>query len=140
MKKIVSLAVALGLASSASFAATITVSAGLPAQGINFQIDYMIAEGFQATDSYFFQPGNWDGVTWTGFGTPTSILGELKGAPVATAPASLQGLPVHVLVGTAPTMAGSLNGSWVVLGGTAAQTVYFPPTLLSRMLSCSTPT
>ncbi len=126
MKKIVMLAVASGLISGVSYAATVGASAGLPAQGITFQVDYQVAEGFQAADAVFFQPGNWNGAVWTGFGTPTSIVGELKGGVTAFAPSSLEGLPVHIYVGTAAAMADSTFGSWVILQNTPALEKTFP--------------
>lgn len=124
-------ALAIGFASSAS-AASVTVSAGLPAAGIVFQTDYMPLEGYQNTsaEKYYFQVGNYDTGTsiWTAFGAVRTIVGdatmssmELKTgttAVAAAAPASLQNLPIHVWVGAGDSVANSLNGSWVILGST----------------------
>jgi uncharacterized protein (TIGR03382 family) len=128
------LAVLLASASSAT-AATITLSAGLPAQGVVIQVGYTVGEGYSKTDSFFWQAGNWDGSAWTAFGTVQSKVGngtsitslELNGAVSATSPSTLEGKAVHILVGTSSTPLTSTGGGWVIFSRSAAGTNFPTP-------------
>ena len=124
--KLAILFLAIGMATNAS-AVTVSIGAGIPAQGITFQVDYAAAQGF-ASDSYFYQIGHYDMLSsvWTPFGAPASIIGELKGSVTATAPASLENLPIHIYVGTAATAAECVNNSWVIFESGSVPTPTFP--------------
>jgi hypothetical protein len=114
MKKI-ALIVTLGLTCGLSHASTITVSAGLPAQGI------LVSTDMNTTTPYFFSVGVWDSLTsvFTAYGTAQTITGELKGPVISTTPTSVNNQLINLFVGTARTPQESINGSYMIFGTTA---------------------
>ena len=112
--KAIKIIVALGVASGLANAATITVSAGLTAQGVTPLVDGV------ALPNFFVSVGNWDAgtSTFTSFASVLGDTGEVSGAFTATSPASFNGSLISVFVGKANSIAGS-NGAWAVFTSVA---------------------
>lgn len=92
-------------------AATITVTSGLPAQGITPYLD-----GGELA-SFFVAVGNWDGTTFTQFGSSLADTAKVNGAFTATGPESLNGSLIAVFVGTGENIAAS-GTTWAIFTST----------------------
>lgn len=99
--KLIKSALMLVLMAAASNAATINVTAGLPTQGLVVTTDGL------ARPNQLVAVGNFGGGVFTSFGTPILDTGKINGQFVATGPTSLNGLPVHLFVGSGTTIANS---------------------------------
>lgn len=118
--KSVKLIMALGLITGAAQAATITVSAGLPAQGVTpLSTGLVVANFFSAV-------GTWDAGTssFTTFATSLADTGEVSNAFTATGPSTFNGAVIALFVGTGNSIATS-GTNWAVFTSTA--NTLFPP-------------
>ena len=100
--------------SSSVHAATVTVSAGFGTNGL------LVTSGGVAVASQFLALGNWNSGVFTQFGSSiTADTGAVSGAFTATAPTSLNGLVVHLYVGTGNTLDFSSGANYIVIRATS---------------------
>ena len=118
--------------SSSVHAATVTVSAGFGTNGL------LVTSGGVAVASQFLALGNWNSGVFTQFGSSiTADTGAVSGAFTATAPTSLNGLVVHLYVGTGNTLDFSSGANYIVIRATS-NTAF--PADVSSVLATATAT
>lgn len=96
---------------AASQAATVTVSAGFGAQGLSVATDGV------ATTPFTVAVGNWDGSAFTQFSTSISDTGKVNGVFTSQAPVSLNGLALHLWIGSGAV---GTSTSYLILSSNAA--------------------
>jgi hypothetical protein len=110
--KLVSKIAFIALASAGlSNAATVTISSGLSSQGVT------VSQNGVALTSFNVSIGNWDGSTFTVFGSTFSDSDKINGARTAT-DTFFNGKAIHVLLSTGTTIANS-GTQWVVFARNA---------------------
>ena len=102
----------LGLVAISS-AATVTVSAGFGAQGLAVSTDGV------STTPFTVAVGNWNGSAFTQFSTSISDTGKVNGVFTAQDPVSLNGLALHLWIGTGSVASST---SYVILSSNAGTT------------------
>jgi hypothetical protein len=122
--KPIKLIIAATLISGVANAATVTVSAGLPAQGITPLLNGT------ALASYYVSVGSWNSATetFTSFGSVTTDAPEVNGSFTATGPSSFNGQEIYLYVGTSNVISTSgvvagtatPENAWVVFRNTSA--------------------
>jgi hypothetical protein len=118
--KLLNLCAVIGLlATASSQAATITVAAGLPAQGFTPTV------GGVALANFSWAVGTWNAgtSTFTTFGEAFADTGEVNGSVTAAGPSTFNGQAIALFIGTGSSIATS-GSSWVVL--TSTQNPLFP--------------
>lgn len=109
---------ALALSVGMAKAATVTVTAGFGAQGLS------VYNGpASLATNFYVAVGNYSGGSFTQFSTTIEDTGKVNGVFTAQAPVSLNGLPVHLWVGTGPI--GAADTSFVILSANVGTA--FPP-------------
>lgn len=97
-------------------AATVNITSGLTTQGIT------VTSNGSALTNFLVAAGNWNGSVFTVFGSPIIDTGKISGQIVATSPTSLNGLAVHLFIGSGTTIANS--SEFIIVGRTTS--VLFP--------------
>ena len=115
-KKLVKLLIATLLSSAFAGAATINLSAGLPSQGITTTVDGV------ASTQHLLAVGNFSEGVFTIFGSAIVDTDKLNGQFVATGPTSLNGLAVHLFVGSGSTVENSEQ--FVILANTTSNPLF----------------
>jgi hypothetical protein len=115
MKIIKSLILAASLCGFAS-GATVNISSGLTTQGVT------VTSNSLAVTNFLVAVGNWNGTTFTQFGSSFIDSEKINGQVIATSPTSLNGLPVHLFIGSGTTTANS--SEFIIVGRTTS--VLFP--------------
>lgn len=112
--KVTKLILGIALLSGAANAATITVSAGLTAQGVTPLVNSA------AMTDFFVSVGTWDAgtSTFTSFGSVLADTAEVNGAFTATGPASFNSALIAIFVGKGQNISSS-GDVWAVFSATA---------------------
>jgi hypothetical protein len=102
--------------SSFASGATVNITSGLTTQGVT------VTSGGLAVTSFYVAAGNWNGSVFTQFGNGFVDTDKINGQIIATSPTSLNGLPVHLFIGSGSSIANSAE--FIIVGRTTS--VLFP--------------